>query len=103
MVVDLVVMPCTGSSCGCCDAVDALLELLAVLADDPRVRAVLCMASRGEELFSTRKLAMCVGLAPKNMARYVEELRARGIVEAVYEASRLRLYRINPRLSLIYR
>jgi len=41
---------------------------------------------------------MCVGLAPKNMARYVEELRARGIVEAVYEASRLRLYRINPRL-----
>ncbi len=84
----------------CCEYLDLIVDLIVIVSDDPRVKAIICMASYEEgELFSIRKLARCVGLAPKNMARYVEELRSRGIIECVYESPKLRLYKISPRFK----
>lgn len=84
----------------CCEHLDLIIDLISIMSDDPRIKAIICMIGGGEdELFSIRKLARCVGLAPKNMARYVEELRSRGIIECVYESPKLRLYKISPRFK----
>jgi len=91
----------SGGAYVCCERLDLIVDLISIVSDDPRVKAIICMASYEEgELFSIRKLARCVGLAPKNMARYVEELRSRGIIECVYESPKLRLYKIGLGLNL---
>lgn len=90
----------SGGAYVCCEYLDLIVDLIVIVLDDPRVKVIICMASYEEgELFSIRKLARCVGMAPKNMARYVEELRSRGIIECVYESPKLRLYKISPRFK----
>jgi len=90
----------SGGADVCCERLDLIVDLISIVSDDPRVKAIMCMASYEEgELFSIRKLARCVGLAPKNMARYVEELRSRGIIECVYESPKLRLYKVGSRFK----
>lgn len=85
----------------CTETTYLLRIIMDVISNDPRVRIITCLANKQDEFFSVRKIALCVNLAPKNLVKYLEELRRNGIVEIAYETPKLKLYRLNPRFKFV--
>ncbi|MCS7141122.1 MAG: ArsR family transcriptional regulator [Candidatus Nitrosocaldus sp.] len=63
------------------------------------ILAYLCKKKQG----STREIARYVGISHKNLAKYLEILVEKGMVEIAYDKPNLRVYRLRDDISILKR
>ncbi len=76
------------------DIIVNMVKLLKLLSQESiHVRIILALARKGH--LSLRGVAREVGMAPKNVKRYLENLESLGIVKCVRPSKKMFLYRLS--------
>ncbi|MEM3404495.1 MAG: winged helix-turn-helix domain-containing protein [Nitrososphaeria archaeon] len=83
------------------DFQEAFRILIMAYSDDIKFQILKCLCEK--EVASMREIARCVGISPKNITKYLDQLQLKGIVEVAYSRSNIKLYKITEEASLIKR
>jgi|GEM_PF-3103354 len=81
------------------DFQEAFRILLIAYSDDIKFQILKHLCEK--EVASMREIAKNVGISPKNVTKYLDQLQLKGIVEVVYSRSNIKLYRLTEEASLI--
>ncbi len=82
-------------------AIQELIKLLRLLSQESiHVRIVLALAKKG--CLSLRGIAREVGMAPKNVRKYLERLEALGVIVCLKPSKKMFLYKLSDAFSWLH-
>ncbi len=72
---------------------------VSIFGDDVRYSIIKFLCTRRSA--SGREIARNVGMSHKNVAKYLEDMTKKGVLEVSYEGHNIRLYVISPRAAIL--
>ena len=75
--------------CGSVQIEDIVKVIKLIFGKDVKFKIIECLCKKAATL---RELAKCVGIAPKNLKKYLNELESKGIVTKIEVSGRFYVY-----------